>query len=148
MLIESEREYLKFLHTYNHHELIVNVLGCDERYHPAADTLCAIFIKSIFDGRDFVIAVNHPDVVYNVDKQRLVDDLNKFTNTLWTLDKKRTQHLFPLNKMYDICIYDYMETDNIVDVGKFQTTAHTFYSRMYGKYSDLNCVIPLVLHAQ
>ena len=77
MIIDSEKDYLEFLNNYNQHELIINTLGCDERYHSAVDELCAVFIKSITDGRDFVLSVNHPDGVWNIDKIQLINDLNK-----------------------------------------------------------------------
>jgi DNA polymerase I-like protein with 3'-5' exonuclease and polymerase domains len=148
MIIDNEKDYLKFLNNYNQHDLIINTLGCDERYHPVVDELCAVFIKSITDGRDFVLSVNHPDGVWNIDKNRLINDLNKLNTNIWTFDKKKTLHFLPVLKMKDIQVYDYMENGEIVDVTQYQSKVYSFYNHMYGKYSDLNCVIPLSIHVE
>ena len=148
MIIDNEKDYLKFLNNYNRHDLIINTLGCDERFHPVADELCAVFIKSITDGRDFTLSVNHPDGVWNVDKNRIVNDLNNLNTNIWTFDKKKTLHFLPVSKLKDIQVYDYMETGDVVDITEYQSKVYAFYKHMYGKYSELNCVIPLVTHIE
>lgn len=147
MIVDSEKEYLKFISDYNQHDLIINVLGRDTRYHPVADELCAIFIKSINDGRDFILSVNHPDAVWNINKLRIIEDLKKFNTNLWTFDKKKTLHFLLLPNIKDINVYDYMESGNIADTMQYKTNSHLFFNSMYGKYSELNCVIPLTIHA-
>jgi len=148
MIIDNEKDYLKFLNNYNQHDLIINILGCDERFHPAADELCAVFIKSITDGRDYTISVNHPDGVWNINKFRLLNDLNSFRTNIWTFDKKKTLHFLAIKNLKDIHVYDYMDRGIIVDTTSYQSHAYSFYNHMYGKYSELNCVIPLTMHIE
>lgn len=147
MIIDNEKDYLKFIHNYNQHDLIINTLGCDERYHSVADELCAVFIKSVVDGRDYTISINHPDGVWNISKYRLIEDLNKFRANRWTFDKKKTLHFLSIDNLKDIHVYDYMECGEVVDTTQYQPNVYSFYKHMYGKYSDLNCVIPLTMHA-
>lgn len=148
MIIDSESQYLKFLEKYNTHDLIINVLGCDDRYHPAADSPCAVFIKSIIDGHDFTISIDHPDGIWNANKLRLISDFNTFRSNLWTFDKKKTLHLLPIAHLKDIHVHDYIETGNIIDITQYQSRTHSFYQHTIGKYSDINCVIPLTMHSQ
>lgn len=148
MIIDNEKDYLKFISDYNQHDLIINTLGRDENYHPAVDDLCAVFIKSITNGRDFTLSVSHPDGVWNISKERLSNDLNKFNTNLWTFDKKKSLHFLPISKLKDIQVYDYMEKGEIVDATQYQNNPYSFYKHMYGKYSDLNCVIPLTIHTE
>jgi hypothetical protein len=148
MIIDDEKNYLDFLADYGTHDLLINVLGSDDRYHPKLDNLCAIFIRSITNGRDIVVSINHPDSTFQVSKNRLCNDLNKMLGKKWTFDKKKTLHYIKLTNLYDVHILDFLESGKIKDISKYQLPTHTFYFRQYKNYSDLNCVIPLTIHSK
>lgn len=147
MIIDSEQDYQLFLKETRSSDLIINVLETDSRFHSACNTLAAVFFKNINTGRDYTLAINHPDALFVVSSDTLIKDINSFVGKKWVFDKKKTLHLLPITNLLDINIFRFVENQTICDVVDYETATYSFYHRLYEQYSDLNCVIPLTIHA-
>ena len=147
MLIDSDQDYQLFLKENRSSDLIINVLEADTRFHAACNSVTALFFKNISTGKDYTIAVNHPDALFLIPHEVILKDINAFVGKKWVFDKKKTSHLLALNNLLDINIFRFLDNDTIYDISEYEPAVYNFYRRMYEQHADLNCVIPLSIHS-
>ena len=145
MVIDSENSYIKFLNENSVGRCIFYIVSENNNTHGAVSNPLLLFVKNIDTDKIFIVNVNHYDLIFSIDKNRLINDLNNLYCTKFVLNKKRFIHILPLLNLKDLELIDFIndgkidENDNMVD-------GYNFYYRKFGNVKNINSIIPLSIH--
>jgi hypothetical protein len=146
MTIDSQQDYDQFFKDNGDSDVILDCIGKDDRYHPAADTACLLLVKNIKTYKYYSFSINHPDGIYHIDKNKLINDFNNLNVKKWVFDKKKFIQLLNINNLLDYNLIEYLETGEIKEYSEYDSVAHVFLRQSLSMYSDINYVIPLSIH--
>jgi hypothetical protein len=146
MTIDSQQDYDQFFKDNGDSDVILDCIGKDDRYHPAADTACLLLVKNIKTYKYYSFFINHPDGIYHIDKNKLINDFNNLNVKKWVFDKKKFIQLLNINNLLDYNLIEYLETGEIKEYSEYDSVAHVFLRQSLSMYSDINYVIPLSIH--
>ena len=108
VIIEKEKEFVKFGEEFHDYDSIVIPIQCDENKHPKNTELCLLYVKML-DGdlKEYILPFRHTDAI-NLDPERYVD-LTWSPKNKYTHDKKKLLHFFDWKETYDIQMNYYLE---------------------------------------
>ena len=107
VIIEKEKEFVKFGEEFHDYDSIVIPIQCDENKHPKNTELCLLYVKML-DGdlKEYILPFRHTDAI-NLDPERYMD-LTWSPKNKYTHDKKKLLHFFDWKETYDIQMNYYL----------------------------------------
>ena len=147
VIIEKEKEFVKFGVEFHNYDSIVIPIQCDENKHPKNTELCLLYVK-ILDGdlKEYILPFRHTDAI-NLDPERYMD-LTWSPKNKYTHDKKKLLHFFDWKETYDIQMNYYLEKNQPLLIDDILTNAHEYFYRKYHDKPNVNCVIPIMKHLE
>lgn len=149
-MIETISDYQQFLaENILNGNLIVHIVPVEDGIHPADNSPCIIFIKNILSGKIYYYSFNHPDSKSCISNSLFLrDGLSKFKNRLWAINGKAFNQLFPVLKIYDVNLCNFLENAEVIDLDEFETSAHKFVRNNCKGFGQVNKSIPLLKHKE
>lgn len=149
MIIDNEAQYIEYFDRIKFNNVIIHIIGKDPRLHPAMDSPSICCIGNLDDGEIGIVSIDHPDGIFNVSLSKIKDDINqKLIGDKWTFDKKKLKHymqdIIKINDIGICCYLNDIDEEFLIDEKNDQTKI--FFYNKYHTYSDLNQVIPIVIH--
>ena len=144
-IIESQKEWERFLERYKTQNYIAVPVQCDDNKHPQATNLCLLYLLGLEDTLEFILPFRHTDTD-NLDLSKL-DELNT-EHTIYTADKKKLLHFLSLKNVKDIQMLRYLDTNQPLVIEDTLTNSHEHFHRKFWKMNDLNCIIPILKHLE
>ena len=146
VIVESHREWKKFIVEFRKQNSIVVPIQCDENKHPLDTNLCLLYVK-LLDGNieEYVLPFRHSDAI------NLKDKYIKKTSTdmdVFTYDKKKLLHFVKWDNVVDMQMYYYMSKNEPLLIDDVTTNAHEYFYRTHYKTKNINCVIPMMKHIE
>jgi len=147
VIVETEKEFVKFSREFHDYDSIVIPIQCDENKHPMDTKLCLLYIKML-DGdlKEYVLPFRHTDAI-NLDPE-------KYTDMVWspkdkfTYDKKKLLHFFDWEEVKDLQMNYYLEKNQPLSLDDIVTNAHEYFYRTYYRQPNINCLIPIMKHIE
>ena len=146
VIVESHREWGKFIREFKKYNSIVIPIHCDENKHPIDTKLCLLYIK-LLDGdlEEYVLPFRHSDAI------NLKSKYIKKTWTpmdVFTYDKKKLLHFVKWKNITDMQMHYYMSKNEPLPIDDVTTNAHEYFHRTHYKTKNINCVIPMMKHIE
>ena len=146
VIVESHREWGKFIREFKKYNSIVIPIHCDENKHPIDTKLCLLYIK-LLDGdlEEYVLPFRHSDAI------NLKSKYIKKTWTpmdVFTYDKKKLLHFVKWENITDMQMHYYMSKNEPLPIDGVTTNAHEYFHRTHYKTKNINCVIPMMKHIE
>jgi len=146
VIVESHREWGKFIREFKKYNSIVIPIHCDENKHPIDTKLCLLYIK-LLDGdlEEYVLPFRHSDAI------NLKSKYIKKTWTpmdVFTYDKKKLLHFVKWENITDMQMHYYMSKNEPLPIDDVTTNAHEYFHRTHYKTKNINCVIPMMKHIE
>jgi len=140
ILTPDDRE--SFIRRLDTTETIIIPILADDTAHPCDNLPSLVYIRFLDNGDEFVVPHNHSEVVswpwtYNGNAYKFVPNRKEF------------RHLFPLSKVIDVNLLQYVDSGIPIDLKLIDTKAHTLIKRNYPKrFINVNRIIPLSKHIE
>ena len=146
VIVESHKEWEKFIVEFRKQNSIVVPIQCDENKHPLDTNLCLLYVK-LLDGNleEYVLPFRHSDAI------NLKDKYIKKTSTerdVFTYDKKKLLHFVNWENITDMQMHYYMSKNEPLLIDDVTTNAHEYFYRTHYKTKNINCVIPMMKHIE
>ena len=130
-------------------DLIMHIVPTEDGVHPANNSLCLLFIRSISSGKTYHYSFNHPDSVSKMNHLWFIQEvLFKLNNRKWALDKKAFTQLINLPGVLDANLCGFLKRNEVLDLTEFETPAHNLVRRNCHGHGKINCAIPLMKHKE
>ena len=135
-IVENEDQLME-LRNSGYTEAYLDIVGLDNKKHPAVDSVSLIYLRPLRATKGFVIPINHTEGL-RVDEEKVIEILYKY-KILYCKDSKRIMHYWPNLNLFD-CVYGNRTIkDN-------ETVTHKLFNRWYPNLGDINRLIPIVKH--
>ena len=148
-IIESHKEWDKFITEFQINSSVVIPVQCDDNKHPLSTDLCLLYVKLLGDVNDnlneYVLPFRHTDAM-NLDFKYL--KMMKTDNEIFTHDKKKLLHFFDWKNVIDIQMKKDLDTNQPFPLDEITTNAHEHFNRVYWGQSNINCIIPMLKHLE
>ncbi len=146
VIVESHKEWEKFMVEFEENDSVVIPIQCDVNKHPIDTELCLFYIRLLNDSTDeYVLPFKHSDTI-NLDNKYIT--LTRTSKNVYTYDKKKLLHFVKWENVCDIQLMHYLRKNEPLMIDEIITNAHQhFYTRFY-KFSNLNCVVPVLKHVE
>lgn len=139
IIINSYDKFEKYLKSFNDDVIIIPIF-IDKNQHYLNNKLSLLYIEKCKSNDFYLVIFNHSESNSSID----LNILNDFNfNRMFVIDKKEFLPIKNFNNLYDIKLYHYLNTGNIIEFLE-TTSAHSFVYRMGGN----NSLIPLVKHVE
>ena len=121
VIIESHKEWEKFMVEFKENDSVVIPIQCDVNKHPIDTELCLFYIRLLNDSTDeYIFPFKHSDTI-NLDKKYI-----KFTKTsknVYTYDKKKLLHFVKWENVCDIQLMHYLRKNEPLMIDDIITNA-------------------------
>jgi hypothetical protein len=146
VIVESHKEWEKFMIEFEECDSIVIPVQCDEYKHPLDTGVCLLYIR-LLDGNleEYILPFQHTDTV-NL-KSKYIEKLNT-SKDVFTYDKKKLLHFVKWKSIKDIQMKKYLDTNSSIIMDSVTTNAHDYFNRVYWGRPNLNCIIPIMKHLE
>ena len=132
---------------YTEDSIVVPIYS-DTNRHRHNNTISLIFVE-FMNGDKFVIPKNHPDAKTVLNPEVIRESNEGISSTRYTYN---SDDFFPMGiyygKMIDVNLLQYVDTATTLDLNGNFTSAHTFVKRKFGRYQNLNHIVPLLKHVE
>ena len=100
VIVESHKEWEKFMTKFKKNEAVVLPIHCDVNKHPVDTRLCLIYVILLNDTTDeYVLPFSHSDAI-NLETKYI--NMTKTSKNVYTYDKKVLLHSLKWENVYDI----------------------------------------------
>ena len=146
VIVESKKEWEKFMGEFEENNSIVIPIQCDENKHPMDTELCLFYVK-LLDGslEEYVLPFRHTDAINLKSKYIMMTWTPK---DVFTYDKKKLLHFVKWENVYDVQMNHYMNTNEPLTIDDVTTNAHEYFYRTHYRTKNINCAIPLMKHIE
>lgn len=143
-IIETVDEFNKFINQIDSRDCILIPTYCNGAAPVHTDSLSVLYVYVIRLDIEATIVFNHTEGLSIPESE-----LNKLSKTvnLFVYDKKRFLKFLNQSNLIDINLIEYFHRNQIIE-DDFDTKAHEFFTRSFSKFSNLNCIIPIVKHIE
>lgn len=143
-IIETEKEFQDFLTCARGHDWAVVPIYCNGDKPSHVDDLSLIYIYVIGIDREFTLIFNHTEGLGLSETyiQQFPD-----THKIYVYNKKQFLKYLHGDHIIDMNLLEWFYYNTITD-DEFDTNAHEFFIRSFSKFSNLNCIIPIVKHIE
>ena len=146
VIVESHKEWERFIKEFTKYNSIVIPIQCDENKHPVDTNLCLLYIK-LLDGNleEYILPFRHSDAINLKDKY-----INKTSTEkdVFTYDKKKLLHFVKWENITDMQMHYYMSKNEPLLIDDVTTNAHEYFYRTHYKTKNINCIIPMMKHIE
>ena len=125
---------------FDQQDVFVSVITGNDNFHPALSYMVALYVSILSTNTSFIIPIDHPEKISEVDLNNLKDELYK-ANNLYCVDKKTLLYYIPLNKVKDLKF----------SLGNIEYESNRYIDWVYSRnknYEDVNKIIPLLKHQE
>lgn len=147
-MIESEKDYNKFIEETEVNDLIISVIPSDDRcFHTATSKPTAVLVRDLETDKTYSISLGHPDCNFVPSKEKLIKNFQQ-RYQVWAFDKKSTFQLLPIDNLHDIDLWSHLEDAWTIDVNNYETAAHKLIRRNNHRQRNINDFVPLLKHQE
>ena len=143
-IIETKSEFEDFLNTSKDFDWIVVPTYCNGERPVYSDSVSVVYVYLINQDEDVMIVFNHTEGLTM--SESLLNEFPK-TNKLFVYGKKRFKQFLDQENIIDINMVEYFYRNQPIE-DDFETGAHEFFTRTFGKFNNLNTIIPIVKHIE
>lgn len=144
LIIETVSEFNQFLNRSKSSNWILVPTYCNGEFPVYIDRLSLLYIKVLDSKEEVIVVFDHTEGL-NLPVS-LIDTFPTETK-LFVFGKKRFLQFYSKRNLIDASMIKYFKCNqNIED--DFETTAHEFFTRTFGKFSNLNTIIPISKHIE
>ena len=143
-IIETKSEFEDFLNTGKDFDWIVVPTYCNGERPVYSDSVSVVYVYLINQDEDVMIVFNHTEGLTM--SESLLNEFPK-TNKLFVYGKKRFKQFLDQENIIDINMVEYFYRNQPIE-DDFETGAHEFFTRTFGKFNNLNTIIPIVKHIE
>jgi len=146
VIVESTREWEKFITKFKMEDSVVLPIQCDDKLHPSESKLCLLYIRLLNDNTDeYVLPFRHSDAL-NLNLKYI-----KKTNTsknIYTYDKKKLLHLVEWENVFDLQMMHYLRKNEPLLIEDVTTNSHNHFNTYYRNFDNVNSIIPILKHVE
>jgi len=140
IIIDSQVEYERFYKEFQDNDSIVVPIYTNDFVHTKLKSLCLVWVNMIQSNTDYVLVIDHSEMLYKSDQAILSNINNK--RLKFIIDKKELLYSLPnIQNAIDLELLHYLDTGNKLGWPEFKT--HAQFKNIYPRYSKLNLLIPL-----
>ena len=143
-IIETIDEFDSFLENNKQYDWIIVPFYCNGNKSVYTDELSVLYVYVVNLDVDVMIIFNHTEGL------RLpIELLNQFPKdkNLFVYNKKRFKRFLDTDNLIDMSMVEYFYNNQSIE-DDFETTAHEFFTRNFGNFSNLNTIIPITKHIE
>jgi hypothetical protein len=150
-VVESSKSYdelMAFLRTLTERDsIILHIVNSNSDDHPTVATPIILFLKE--GNQVHTLSFGHQDSICQVPKKQVFDDIDELACIKWTIDRKALRQTTGIrSNVIDANLALFTETNKLIDLFEFETSAHTFIKRTCKNRDITNQVIPLMKHLE
>jgi len=134
-LIETKEQLREFVNQ-DYKEVFVELIPYHNLIHPAANDVCAVYIRPTYDSKGYMLCIDHSETL-SIGKT-YIEKILQHIDTVYVRDKKAFLYYFQLNKVVDI------SSVKSVDI-QLEPVFDVFY-RLHPNKQDINKIIPISKH--
>jgi hypothetical protein len=144
IIIETVSEFEQFLNRSKSSDWIVVPTYCNGERPVHIDNLSLIYIKVIATCEEVIVVFDHTEGL-----NLPITLLNLFPKDvkLFVYGKKRFTQFYEHTNVIDASMIEYFQYNHHIE-DDFETAAHEFFTRTFGKFSNLNTIIPIAKHIE
>ena len=124
VIVESHKEWKRFIKEIQKYNSIVIPVQCDENKHPLDTELCLLYVKLLDGGlEEYVLPFRHSDAI------NLKYKYIKMTSTerdVFTYNKKKLLHLVKWENITDMQMHYYMSKNEPLPIDEITTKIEAF----------------------
>lgn len=143
-IIETKLEFDSFLDQSSEYDWIVVPTYCNGERPVYTDSISVIYVYVVNLDKEVMIVFNHTEGL------PLSEELLKqfpLDRKLFVYGKKRFKRFLDHDNIIDINMVEYFHKNQPIE-DDFDTPAHDFFTRNFGKFSNLNTIIPITKHIE
>lgn len=146
-IIENQ-EQLKAFSDYNISESFIEPILYSDSIHPAINQVSAYYIKPARSRTGFILPISHSET-FSLSSEDILDLFERKVAKVYVSDRKRVKCHLPIDKPL-VCLktLKWLETGEVLDDKKYNTTAHQFLYSKYPNKADINRIIPVAKHQE
>lgn len=140
IIIDSQEEYDKLYKEFQENDSIIVPIYTNEFMHTKLKTLSLVWINTIQSNSDYIMVVDHSEILYKSDQAIISNIFNK--RLKFIIDKKELLYSLPtIQNSIDLELLHYLDTGNKLSWPEFKTQIQ--FKNVYPRYSKLNLLIPI-----
>lgn len=143
-IIETIEEFDSFLEKSKQYNWILVPFYCNGNKSVYTDMLSVLYVYVINLDEEVMIVFNHTEGL-----SLSIELLNQFPKdkNLFVYNKKRFKRFLDTSNLVDMSMVEYFYNNQPIE-DDFETTAHEFFTRNFGNFSNLNTIIPITKHIE
>jgi len=143
-IIETIEEFDAFLEKSKQYNWILVPFYCNGNKSVYTDMLFVLYVYVINLDEEVMIVFNHTEGL-----SLPIELLNQFPKdkNLFVYNKKRFKRFLDTPNFIDMSMVEYFYNNQSIE-DDFETTAHEFFTRNFGNFSNLNTIIPITKHIE
>ena len=143
-IIETTAEFDSFLEKSKQYNWILVPFYCNGNKSVYTDALSVLYVYVINLDEEVMIVFNHTEGL-----SLPIELLNQFSKdkNLFVYNKKRFKRFLDTPNLVDMSMVEYFYNNQPIE-DDFETTAHEFFTRNFGNFSNLNTIIPITKHIE
>jgi len=146
VIVESNKEWDKFIREFKKHDSVVLPIQCDVNKHPVDTKLCLLYIRLLDDDtKEYILPFRHSDCL-NLDLKYI----NKIrtSKNVYTYDKKVLLHFLKWDNVFDLQMIHYLRKNDPLLIDEITTNSHQHFYTYFRKFDNINCVVPILKHVE
>lgn len=144
-IIETEEQLKKFS-SYDFSKCIVDVVTNNDQWHLSRSFICLLYIKPYKSRAGFILPISHTEST-SISYDKVLNFLNKATDTVYAIDAKRFRYYFSkIKNIHCLKSYYYVKENSAFLESDYDTSAHRFFYNRYDNLENINTVIPICKH--
>lgn len=144
LIIETKSEFESFLERSKGYDWILVPIFCNGSYPAYVDSVSVIYVYVLNLDEEVLLVIDHTEGLPLTDS--IFKQFPKDTK-LFVYNKKRFKTVFNQDNLIDMSMVEYFYRNQSIE-DDFETSCHEFFTRMFGNYSNLNCIIPISKHIE
>ena len=151
-MIETHAEFENWLQdirslTESDH-IFLHIVQSNDDDHPVVAKPIVLFVRVVGSQKTFTFSIDHQDSICPIPLDVACESLDSSKATKWVLDRKSFIETLPsLKSVKDINLLLFTETNKIIEIFEYQTTAHSLIKRTVPS-PRVNKIIPLMKHLE
>lgn len=143
-IIETIEEFNSFLEKSKQYNWILVPFYCNGNKSVYTDAISVLYVYVLNLDEDVMIVFNHTEGL-----SLSIELLNQFPKdkNLFVYNKKRFKQFLDTLNLVDMSMIEYFYNNQSIE-DDFETTAHEFFTRNFGNFSNLNTIIPITKHIE
>jgi hypothetical protein len=144
LIIETIAELVTFTQNYSNDNWVVIPTYCNGELPVYIDKLSVVYVYVLDKDIEALMIFNHTEGLSMSE-----DSLSMFpsNNQMYVYGKKKFKKFIDSKSVIDLDMIEYFANNRFIDED-FDTSAHEYFIRQFGKFTDLNAIIPVSKHIE